>query len=244
MKFKIYCINLYERSDRYEFMKKQFKKYNLDVSFIRNYKHKLGGKYGCFESNIQCLKDAKKNNLDVCLVLEDDIQLEPNCNFCIQYCLNFLKKNNKNIDILFGDCRYIYFNEKYTNEIYSGKSTGSYCYFLHKKSINKILKTYTKSINTKHYDAYLYELFNKSYILIKPLVKLKPFGSDNDIWSTNLFININQKMANYTVLHFILRNIIVKWVFVFLIKMKLNKIKNFFINKLDKLNKLDKIENK
>jgi len=60
MKFKIYCINLYEREDRYNIVKEQFNKYKLDVHFIRNYKHKLGGRYGCFDSHIQCLKDAKK----------------------------------------------------------------------------------------------------------------------------------------------------------------------------------------
>ena len=72
-KFKIYCINLYERDDRYKKMKKQFDNLNMNVQFIRNYKHARGGKYGCFSSHIQAIKDAYSNNLDYCLIIEDDV---------------------------------------------------------------------------------------------------------------------------------------------------------------------------
>ncbi len=104
MKFKIYCINLYERKDRYKFMKNEFNKYNLKVHFIRNYKHKLGGRYGCFDSHIQCLKNAKKHNLDMCLIFEDDIKLYDNCIINIQKCIEFLK-NNKNYEIIYANGR-------------------------------------------------------------------------------------------------------------------------------------------
>jgi hypothetical protein len=70
-------------------------KYNLDVHFIRNYKHKLGGRYGCFDSHIQCLRDVKKNKIDVCLIFEDDIVLDKNCIERINVCLYFIKHNEK-----------------------------------------------------------------------------------------------------------------------------------------------------
>lgn len=58
MKNKIFCINLFERKDKYNFMKKQFKNLNLKVKFIINKKHIKGGRFGCFKSHIQCVKKA------------------------------------------------------------------------------------------------------------------------------------------------------------------------------------------
>ena len=76
---KIFCINLIEREDRYNFMKIQFEKiHNYPIEFVRNNKHIKGGRYGCFESHIQCIKMALKQNLDYCLVLEDDCVLAEN----------------------------------------------------------------------------------------------------------------------------------------------------------------------
>lgn len=100
LKFKMYCINLYEREDRYKYMKNQFKKHKLKVKFIRNYKHKFGGKIGCFESHIQCIKDAKENNVDICLIFKDDVELVKNCKEIIYKCIKFIN-SNKNTKLLF-----------------------------------------------------------------------------------------------------------------------------------------------
>lgn len=243
MKFKIYCINLFEREDRYLSMKSQFKKYNLDVCFIRNYKHKLGGRFGCFKSHINCIKNAKKNKLDACLIFEDDVELDFNCDLRIKECLHFINNFNKNIDILFGDCRYLYFDKKYTNNIYSGKCMGAHCYFLHKKSINKILKNYHKFINLNlHYDHFLFLLFNKSFIFIKPIARLLPYGSDNDLWGSNIITILSQKLTLNTVVHFKIRNFLVKFLFLSLIKLKLNKLKNNLISKINNSHNIN-IEN-
>ena len=241
MKFKIYCINLYERPDRYEFMKNEFKKYNLNVKFIRNNKHKLGGRYGCFDSHIQCLKDANKNKLDTCLIFEDDIELNPNINELIKNCLNFIQNNN--VDILYGSGYTCYINKLYTNNIYSGKSFAAACIFLSKKSIKKILKIYKKIINTNlHYDHLLLMYLKNSFICINTLSKFKPYGSDNDKWSNNIYTILTQKLLNYTSFHINFKDLILKKIFLLLIKFDLNNIKNNLINKIKIINddKFDK----
>jgi len=239
MKFKIYCINLYEREDRYNFVKNEFKKYNLDVHFIRNFKHKLGGRYGCFKSHIQCLKDAKKNNLDTCLIFEDDIKLTSNCNKIIENCLNFIKKQ-KNVDIIYAhNVSNLYIEKYYSNNIYYGKSFFTPSIFLTKKSIEKILKKHKKYINKNiHYDAFLYLILQNTFISTDSIIKLMPFGSNNDNWSNNYIIIIFQKLLSITSVHLRLSNFIVITIFKILIKNNNDKLKylliNFINNKLIK----------
>jgi GR25 family glycosyltransferase involved in LPS biosynthesis len=233
MKFKIYCINLYERDDRYNYVKKEFNKYNLDVHFVRNHKHKLGGRYGCFDSHIQCLKDAKKNNIDVCLVFEDDIRLTSNCHQVIQNCLNFIK-GNKQTDIIYANGRFnLYLDKFYCNDIYSGKSFGADCIFITKKMIKIILTKYKKYIFTKlHYDHFLYFFAKNSFISTKYIVTTEPFGSDNDVWNNNL--NYSQKLTNYTTIFFKINNFIIINIFKLLVDNNLSYLKNTLIKKIDK----------
>jgi hypothetical protein len=70
---KIYCINLKHRVDRKLNIEKQAKKYNLDIEFYNAIKHQIGWK-GCFQSQLNIIKDARKNNYSKILILEDDIQ--------------------------------------------------------------------------------------------------------------------------------------------------------------------------
>jgi GR25 family glycosyltransferase involved in LPS biosynthesis len=233
MKFKIYCINLYERDDRYNYVKKEFNKYNLNVHFVRNYKHKLGGRYGCFDSHIQCLKDAKKNNIDVCLVFEDDISLTQDCNKIISNCLNFIKKN-KQTDIIYGGGRYLYLDKHITNNIYSGKSSGAFCVFITKKLIKLILSNYKKYIATNlHYDHYLYFFAKNSFISINSITILEPFGSNNSEWGNGISSIIKKKIINHTCLHFKFKNLLILIIFMFLISCELDFIKYSIIKNVN-----------
>ena len=229
MKFKIYCINLYEREDRYNIVKEQFNKYKLDVHFIRNYKHKLGGRYGCFDSHIQCLKDAKKNKIDVCLIFEDDIVLDKNCNKYINECLNFIK-HNKNVEYVNTINKIIYLQEKYDNNFYIGKAWGTYTLFLTKNAIIKILKNYKKYIGTNlHYDHFLYFLFGHMYIYEKKISHLIPMGSDNSNWGNDIITIFSQKLTNYTLILDETKELCLKNYFKFII------LNNFLINYNTKL---------
>ncbi len=247
MKFKIYCINLYERSDRYSHMKKQFNKFNIDVKFIRNYKHKLGGRYGCFISHIQCLKDALESNLDCCLVFEDDVNISLSCNEIIDSCLKILKKN-KLIDIINASSRdTFYLTNKYKGYFYEGIKLGTDCIFLNKNFIFRILNTYIKYIDTYHYDRFLLVIVNKYIACTKYITSPAAFGSDNP-WANsndNLitlgYLNFIQYLTNYTTVHFIFQNQINVLFYKFLIKYKLDKIKHLIISKIIKNFKDNKI---
>jgi len=69
---KIYCINLDERTDRWELAKQEFESVG-----ITNYTRFSGvkmedGRSGCRESHINIIKDAKINDYKKILIFEDD----------------------------------------------------------------------------------------------------------------------------------------------------------------------------
>jgi hypothetical protein len=197
LKYKFYCINLIEREDRYIFMKDQFTKYGMDVKFIRNNKHKLGGKRGCFESHIQCIKDAFDNNLDYCLIFEDDSLIYSDYKIGLDIATKYIKKNDAEI-IYLQNRGLVNLTEKIKNNLYYGKSLNASCILITKKFMKVILKTYKKYINM-HYDSYLCIISKKPIVCLKYIVTSSPFGSDNSPWSsTNLLIKFQQQMTNYS----------------------------------------------
>lgn len=80
---KVYCINLDRRPDRLENFKKEVEKYNLgeferfsaydgkQLNLTNNYNLKPG-EIGIIKSNLDIIKDAKKNNYKTILIIEDD----------------------------------------------------------------------------------------------------------------------------------------------------------------------------
>jgi hypothetical protein len=123
----VYLINMDKRKDRLKEMKQR-----LDTANIKNYKRVVGvaitdeefktmnkdayknfqfdkvsyikGQLGCRQSHINCIKDAKKNNYDKILILEDDIYIDENINGKLKHVINEIKDN---WDILYlgGDYR-------------------------------------------------------------------------------------------------------------------------------------------
>ena len=67
--FDIYIINLEERKDRLEHIKKYFSEYNIIP--VEAIKH-IEGYKGCFLSHKKCIQIAKEKNLKYIIVLEDD----------------------------------------------------------------------------------------------------------------------------------------------------------------------------
>jgi len=57
---KIYCVNLKNRKDKKNFIKKQAKKYGLDISFFNAVQNKKDGWKGCLKSHLKIIKQAKK----------------------------------------------------------------------------------------------------------------------------------------------------------------------------------------
>lgn len=87
---KIYCVNLDRRPDRWEEAKEEIEKHNLkverfsgvngNVDNIVKLNGATDGDVGCTLSHYNIIKDAKKNDYDVILVLEDDVIFTDNLN--------------------------------------------------------------------------------------------------------------------------------------------------------------------
>ena len=71
----VWCICLMERDDKYNIVKKEFKKVGLinHVKFHRPYKHAENGRIGCFNSHKFCMFNSLNKNKHS-LVFEDDVQ--------------------------------------------------------------------------------------------------------------------------------------------------------------------------
>ena len=114
--YPMYCINLKERTDRKEDVKRQFKKINIepnDVIFLDFYKHKKGGIYGCYDSHMKVWNDFYNNHTDkeLCIVFEDDIEATKNSILYLKRAISFIKKNKDKVDILFLHDRLFEYND-------------------------------------------------------------------------------------------------------------------------------------
>lgn len=214
MKHNIYCINLYERKDKYKFMRDQFNKHKLDVTFIQNYKHKKGGRYGCFESHIMVLIDAEKKDLDICLVFEDDCYIYDNVNTKIKECLKFISKNNIHL-LKSSKSAGIYDIKNNFNNTYfcKGYIIPNICYFINREFRKIILNNYTKYIKKSQVDVFYNFLCskNKHYVYNNYIGKLHPFKSDNDPWRkySKLSMFFQYHVYKYNTDIFILQNNII-----------------------------------
>jgi glycosyl transferase family 25 len=88
---KIYYINLENRTDRKEQFLNNFTKYDIEninrIERIDAIKTPENGAVGCLLSHIKALETAQKDNTDIVLICEDDLQLD-------------IEKTNKVIDYI------------------------------------------------------------------------------------------------------------------------------------------------
>ena len=90
---KIYCISLYERVDRREQAKAQFRNVGLSdrVEFVIVKKHPIDCEQGIYESHITCIEKAIHAQADRIVIFEDDIifdRLNPDT---LEKCIDFLR---------------------------------------------------------------------------------------------------------------------------------------------------------
>jgi predicted MPP superfamily phosphohydrolase len=95
---KTYCVNLDRRPERWEQSKIEFSKYGIEKDIVRfsaidgkhlnllNYQTKLNpGELGLVLTNIEIIREAKKNNYSTILILEDDVVFTEEINKINQY---------------------------------------------------------------------------------------------------------------------------------------------------------------
>jgi len=73
--YKIFYINMDERTDRKYTFEKHMKKYDLEFERFSAIKDNFGA-FGCAKSHLSVLKNAKNNNLENVIIMEDDIAFD------------------------------------------------------------------------------------------------------------------------------------------------------------------------
>ncbi len=182
---KIYCINLKHRKDRRNSIQKQAKQYDLEIEFFDAIKHHIGWK-GCFKSQLNIIKNAKKNNYNRILILEDDIA--------------FSEKPDIDETTLPEDWEVLYLGGNYQSILEEDKITLRYkkwikmtCFCCQSYIINS--SVYDEIINglenyNKQVDVYFNEVFNikgTSYMINPKITSQIASYSD-----------IEKSMKNYT----------------------------------------------
>lgn len=136
-----YCINLLERNDRLDEVKKVFEKYDIPIIYHRVRRHPEGGKKGCFTSHTDIIKEAHRKNLDHVIIFEDDII----CNLSKEEFNEKMKQvyhfiNNNNYDIFFLGSIPEIFNfrtTKVSSNIYKAHAYCTHAYILSRTGIKK-----------------------------------------------------------------------------------------------------------
>jgi GR25 family glycosyltransferase involved in LPS biosynthesis len=187
---KIICINLKERTDKYNVVKKVFEKINLNVDFFFAEKHKTSGRIGCFESHIEVIQQCYNNNFKNVLIFEDDVVDTPDYDEKIlQNVLLFLKNNNW--------CEYFqlgytilphemvsYFssNNLYRQNIIQYNGNCTHAYILTRPGMERILHTWKTCCYEKELDLDIYykEIFAKHGASVCPILFDQNFCLDNN----------------------------------------------------------------
>ena len=92
---KIYCISLYERADRREQAKTQFRAVGLAdrVEFVVVKKHPVDCEQGIYESHLLCMEKGIRASADTIVIFEDDIIFDRFNPGTLEKCIDFLATN-------------------------------------------------------------------------------------------------------------------------------------------------------
>jgi GR25 family glycosyltransferase involved in LPS biosynthesis len=169
--FPIYCINLEERKDRKENIKKEFNKLNIDLSIVKFLKFNRdirGGRYGCYDSHVKVWNDFYQNSTsNYCLIFEDDFVSNNNCKGIIEKGNKFMKKNYNDVDFLFLHNYFVELPSNLNNDNFiRGLGFNTHSYFISKNYINNLINKYNFNwLNPDGLDIDLSINFNNSNIL-------------------------------------------------------------------------------
>lgn len=184
---KIVCINLKERTDKYNSIKKVSEKLNIPIEFYFAEKHSESGRIGCFESHLHVIKECYNNGGKNILIFEDDfIETSSYNETKIKDILDFLRKNEwceyfqLGYTILPHEL-YKYFSSKtLTENIIQYNGNGAHSYILNRAGMKRIINTWENNIQTEDLDIYYKKIFLKNGASICPILFDQNFCINND----------------------------------------------------------------
>jgi len=144
--YKIFYINLDERTDRKDSFEKHMKKYDLEFERFSAIKDNFGA-FGCAKSHLSVLKNAKNNNLENVIIMEDDIAFDISPEMLDEK-LKLIFDNELDFDVFHLSYRY-----RISDDVpeYSYLKKLSYChycscYIINKKCYDEIIECWEKSL--------------------------------------------------------------------------------------------------
>ena len=206
MNYPVYCINLKERKDRKKYIEKEFNKIDIqpnDLIFLNFFLHEKGGLYGCYDSQMKVWNDFYINHSDkeMCIVFEDDIEVNENSKLYLKKAIQFTQKNNDEVDILFLHNYFIEYSDN-NNKINNKYFINAYGYLTHAYIITR---RYIKSILEKNHNKLpkpngihidMNINFNQNDILYSENIYFckKPIFTQKDNCESNNYNNIIDKI--------------------------------------------------
>jgi len=170
----VYIINLPERTERLEHIKKQFEgKKEFDPIIVEASKHKIGA-VGLWNSIIKVINLAIENDDDVIIICEDDHQFTEN--YTKEFLLkNILEAHNQGAAVLScGACDFGQVVPLSTNRYWVNPLTGTQFIVVYKKLFQEILKYEFNDMDTA--DGVISQL-STDIMLLCPFVSVqKDFG--------------------------------------------------------------------
>ena len=185
---QIYCVNLDSDQERFEYVKQQFEKHNLEVTrfpgilgseikqsdypkYIKKdswlLKNKCGST-GCYLSHIKIWDQIlESHDINQALILEDDIDLDPDFNKKLE---KYYKQVPEDWDLIYlgtGKMKGTNINNKIMKPkigSYIGHNNGTFGYLVKKSSIPK-LKKLILPIDHKTIDYVIRSHFNNKIII-------------------------------------------------------------------------------
>jgi GR25 family glycosyltransferase involved in LPS biosynthesis len=175
---KIYCISLYERSDRREDARIQFAKIGLldKVEFIIVKKHPHNSEQGIFESHMSCIKKGIRAGATNIVVFEDDILFERFSPTVLKNCVDFLSTNS-HWNVLFFGCLVSSSKKTDNKSVLKVKYRSlAHAYVLNHNFAKSLVKIPWQG---KAYDAILHNLTDTFYLIYPSFAFQSSSRSDN-----------------------------------------------------------------
>lgn len=206
---KTFCINLVTKK-LHEQVKILLQDLDIkDVKFSNSTPHKLGGKYGCYESHLNIWKEFYTDFPDekYCLIFEEDVTINKEhvemsyYKDIISQSETFIKNNYENIDFVFIKNNSFELDSEINNELFTkGFGFTMHAYIITRQYIENVIKknnnNFPLPINF-HIDYEITINYN-SILYSEKIYYLKPTGF------LQLDNTVNQTSNGYTsIIHFI-----------------------------------------
>jgi glycosyltransferase involved in cell wall biosynthesis len=169
---KVYCINLIKDNKKLESFINMVKKYKINCEILRmtklvdskifmlRYKetnYKYPGELGCLVSHLICCIDAKNNNYNNIIILEEDCIPKKNLNDCFISIKNIILDKSY---VYLGSSqwhwsKYINMHNNYYN---AWRSCGSFAIYINKNMISLLISQYSKM--DKNVDEIMHDYYN------------------------------------------------------------------------------------